>query len=649
MVMDDLIKQLRSVFSEQKRPAYERRRPVRHILFLTIPTGLFFSILSYLDGKHGLALVELVIMLGVLPPVCWVIRHDRYIGVGETLVMLAAVALFSALLVTGGRSGAGSSWIFVYPFLAFYINDQRRAWLWVGFFALAVLAYAEAVENGLASSYYSPEQLDIFALAFLVFSGMAYIFNSVRNQYDSRLETQVEEQTRELRRSLEELRHRALHDDLTGLPNRYLLEDRLAQTLKACEREGYCTFCVVVANLDRFQEINNVLGHDGGDEVLKQLAGRISELLRASDTVARVGGDTFAMILPKADGEAAHTVAQKIFLAMDEPFVVHGTEVEMSVSIGIAMAPVHGSRPDVLLQRADLAMRQAKVLQTGTAVVYDQEQDPYSLRRLMLFGKLRKAITNGQLTLVYQPKIDLVSLRIDSVEALIRWYDEEEGQIPLGEFIPMAEQTGMINPMSEWVLEEAASQAVVWKQAGFRIPIAVNLSPRNLLNPTLVPNMEALLTRHDLSGDEICIEVTESALITQPKTALSILSALSEMGIAISIDDFGTGYSSLAYLKHLPVDELKIDRCFVSAMLTSEADRMIVKSTVELAHGLDLSVVAEGVEEKEVLMALKEMGVDKAQGFYMSRPLSPADLETWLAESEWGLSAARPRAATQTG
>ena len=645
MVMDDLIKQLRNIFSEQRRPAYERRRPVRHILYLTIPTGLLFSILNYLDGKHGLALIELVIMLGILAPVCWVIRHDRYIGLGESIVMLAGVALFGALLVTGGKAGAGSNWAFVYPFLAFYINDQRRAWFWVGFSMLAILAYAGAVESGWATSYYSSEQLDIFALTFLVFSGMAYIFNSIRNQYDSRLEAQVEKQTSKLRQSLEELRHRALHDDLTGLPNRYLLEDRLAQTLKACEREGYCTFCVAVANLDRFQEINDALGHEGGDEVLKQMAGRISSLLRSSDTVARVGGDTFAMILPKTDEGTVHIVAQKIFLAMDEPFTVNETDVEMSVGIGIAVAPTHGTKPDVLLQRADLAMRQAKALQTGTAVVYDQEHDPYSLRKLVLFGKLRKAIANGQLTLAYQPKIDLESMRIDSVEALVRWYDEEEGQIPLGEFIPIAEQTGMINPMSQWVLEAAATQMAEWKALGLNIPVAVNLSPRNLLNPTLVTDMKALLERHGLNSGEICIEVTESALITQPKTALSILSALSEMGICISIDDFGTGYSSLAYLKHLPVNELKIDRCFVSAMLTSDADRMIVKSTVELAHGLGLHVVAEGVEEETVLMALKALGVDKAQGFLMSKPLPAADLQTWLAESEWGLSSSPAKAA----
>ena len=639
-----LLEQLRRAFSTEKRPDYARRKPVQHILFVTIPIGLIFSVLNFLGGHHGLAMIEIVVMVFVLLPILQLVKRDDRIGACENIIMVAAVIMFTTLLVSGGKSGAGSNWIFVFPFVAFYINDQRRAWQWIGLFLLIMVGHAAAASMGSMDAYYSPEQLRVFPVTFLFYSLIAYTFNQIRNQYEGRLEAMVRKKTSELQRSMAELKHHALHDDLTGLPNRYLFEDRLKQAIKECERRGYCTLCVAVINLDRFREINNVLGHDGGDEVLRQMAGRISNLLRASDSVARVGGDTFALILPQSDEEAAHTVARKIFLAMDEPFDVHETAIEMSVSIGISMVPVHGTRPDVLLQRADLAMRQAKTLQMGMAVIYNQQQDPYSLRKLVLFGKLRKVIANGQLSLVYQPKISLENLRIDSVEVLIRWYDEEEGHVPLGDFIPMAEQTGIINQMSEWVLEEAARQAAKWKKDGYKIPVAINLSPRNLLNSTLVADIESLLTRHGLESSDITIEVTESALMTHPDMALSILTALSDMGICLSIDDFGTGYSSLAYLKKLPVDELKIDQSFIFDMLKNTTDLKIVESTVELAHGLGLRVVAEGVEEEEVLMALKAMGADKAQGYFMSRPLPAADLQVWLSESEWGL----PGSASET-
>lgn len=643
-----LVEQLRRAFSAEERPAYARRKPVQHILFVAIPTGLVFSVLNLLGGHYQLALVEIIVMGFMLPPVLWLVKRDDRIGVCENITMVAAVIMFTALLVTGGKAGAGSNWIFVYPFVAFYINDQQRAWLWIGLFFLIMLAHEAAADLGIMDAFYSPAQLSIFPVTFLFYSLIAYTFNRIRNQYEGRLEARVKQKTTELRRSLEELRRHALYDGLTGLPNRYLFEDRLKQAISVNERES-CPLCVAVIDLDRFQQINNVLGHDKGDEVLKQMAGRIVRQVRASDTVARVGGDTFALILPKTDQDTVQLVARKVLLAMDEPFIVHGDAVEMTAGIGIAVAPLHGSEPEVLLQRADLAMRQAKENPMGTAMIYDQQQDPYSLRKLMLFGKLRKAISSGQLTLVYQPKIDLESMRIDSVEALVRWQDEEEGFISPAEFIPMAEQTGIINPLSDWVLEEAARQAVAWKRAGYQIPIAVNLSPRNLLNPTLVADIKALLARHDLDCSDICLEVTETALMTRPETALAILTELSQMGVCLSIDDFGTGYSSLAYLKKIPVDELKIDQSFVFDMLKNKTDLKIVESTVELAHGLGLKVVAEGVEEEEVLMKLKAMGVDKAQGYFMSRPLAASDFQVWLAESPWGLSTSASGIESQAG
>lgn len=635
-MFSDMTTTLKTVFSEQKRPAYARRKPVFLILCLTIPVGSIFSLLNYFTGNYRLALVEIFVMLFILTPVFWLVKKDHLVSLSENIVMLAAVIIFSSLYITGGKAGAGSNWIFIFPFVAFYINDQLKAWKWIGLFIVLMLVYITAANQAYINPYYPTEQLQVFPVIFLFYTFLAYHFNKLRNQYDSRLEAQVNRQTEELQHHMEELKRYALFDTLTGLPNRRLFEDLLEQAIKICEREKD-SLCVAVIDLDRFQEVNNVMGHDKGDKVLQLMGQRISGQTRNSDTVARVGGDTYALILPKASQETAYAVAQKIITAMNEPFVIQGYAIDLSIHVGIALAPLHGNQPSILLQRADLAMRQAKTDQMDRAVIYDQKKDPYSFRKLVLFGKLRKAITNGGLSLVFQPQIDLITMRISGVETLIRWYDDEEGFVSPAEFIPMAEQTGIINQISEWVFEQAACQSAIWKEAGFRIPIAINLSPHNLLNTELLKDTKTLLERHGLTCEDISIEVTETALMAHPENALAVLTSLHNMGIHLSIDDFGTGYSSLAYLKNLPVDELKIDQCFIINMLENEADMMIIKSTIELAHAFGLNVVAEGVESKDILCALKEMNVDRAQGYFMARPLPASGLQEWLRESEWGL------------
>jgi len=621
---------------QERAAAFERRKPVRVILALTIPTGLLFSLLNYLGGNDQQALIEFVVMVFVLFPVFWLVKKDEYISLSENIIMFASVIIFGSLLISGGKGGAGSNWMFIIPFVAFYINDQRTAWKWIGLFCLVMLIHLVGSILGFVNPYYSIEKLLVFMGTFLFYTVLAYIFNSIRNQYDSKLESQVKKQTRELHDHMEVLSRHALFDDLTGLPNRYSLESTLAEKIKQSGR-GKHELCVVVIDLDRFQEINNIMGHDKGDEVLRQTGARIAGLIRAEDRVARVGGDTFALILSDTDRQKVHEICKKIFMAMDAPFHVHDYEIEMSVNIGIALAPLHGNKPDILLQRADLAMRQAKLDQVGRAVVYDEGNDPYSLRKLVLLGKLRKALSKGCLSLVYQPKINLDTMHVAGVEALIRWHDAEDGFISPAEFIPMAEQTGIINQISEWVLKEALSQIAAWKKAGFHIPVTVNVSPRNLLDASLPQDVEGLLAGCGLSSKDLCIEVTETAFMMRPERSLAALTALHDLGIHLSIDDFGTGYSSLAYLKNLPVDALKIDQCFVLSMLKNTADMIIVKSAIELAHRFGLTVTAEGVEEAEVLHTLKEMGADSAQGDFMSPPLSADDFLTWVNESEWGL------------
>jgi len=636
--MSTLMGQIRRAFSNQKRPAYDRSKAVHLILFLTVPTGLVFSAFNFVSGNTKLALIEAFVMLFVLAPVYWLVKKSEYIDLGENIVMVAAVGIFSILYITGGFGGAGSNWIYIYPFVAFYLNDQQKAWKWVGFFILIMLGNLSLASNGYITAYYEVEKLDVFLVTFLFYTFLAYHFSSLRNQYDSRLESQVNEKTADLQKAMKELERLAKFDSLTGLANRYSFETKLLESIRACAKKK-CSLCVAVIDLDRFQEINNIMGHDKGDEVLRQVGQRLTGLIRDSDTIARIGGDTFALILRETDEKTHSPLTQQIVKAMHEEFDIQGYPIELSMRIGVAFFPQHGNDPGILLQSADLAMRQAKTDLADKAVIYDQEQDPYSFRTLMLFGKLRKAINTNSLFMVYQPKINLDTLRITDVEALIRWQDEEEGFISPAEFIPMAEQTGLITQISEWVYEEAARQAAVWKNAGYSIPIAVNLSPHNLLDAKLLEKTEVMLEQHGLNSSDISIEVTETAFMNRPDTVLAILNSLHDLGIKLSIDDFGTGYSSLSYLEKLPVNELKVDQCFVTHMLDKPRDMMIVKLVIELAHGLGLKVVAEGVEDRPVLLKLKEMGVDKAQGFYMSRPQSPEDLLGWLVTSEWGIEA----------
>lgn len=433
---------------------------------------------------------------------------------------------------------------------------------------------------------------------------------------------------------IDELEHKALYDNLTDLPNRSLLQDRLGCALQLAHRET-SSLAVLMVDVIRLREINDLMGHHNGDLVLQEVADRLQNMLRESDTVARLGGDEFAVVLPTADFKQAQRIADKIQRLFEQPVIVEDTPLEIEAAIGIAMYPDHGDDPAILIQHADIAMRVAKS-ETSSFSIYDPQDDPFSARRLKLHGELRQAIKSGALAVYYQPKVDIKTGRVTSVEALARWPHPSEGMISPVDFIPMIEQTGLIRPFTLWILEQAIKQSKHWALAGIDLAVAVNLSTRNLLDPSLPDSISQLLQFHQLDPDRLTLEITESAVMSRPEHALKILTRLHAMGMKLSIDDFGTGYSSLAYLKRLPVTELKIDYFFVSGIIESESDAVIVRSTIDLAHNLGLSVVAEGVENKEVLNLLTILRCDAAQGYYFSRPIPATELSSWLAESAWG-------------
>lgn len=434
------------------------------------------------------------------------------------------------------------------------------------------------------------------------------------------------------------LTHRALHDSLTGLPNRTLLFDRLTHTLDEAHRHGN-PVGLFILDLDRFKEVNDTLGHHSGDLLLKTVGERVSGLLRRSDTIARLGGDEFAILLPHTPLGRAQRCAEKIIDCLETPIPTAGVDLDIDVSIGIAMYPDHGTDAETLLQHADVAMYKAKEHNLGYAI-YEPREDRHSVRRLTLMAELRAAIENHQLELHYQPKLDLRSRKVVGVEALLRWRHPDYGSVPPDEFIPLTEQSGLIFPLTDWVLREALRQCELWHQQGLQLQVAVNLSTCSLQDAQCASKIANLLSKRLVMAKQLVLEITESAMMTDVNRAMDAASALDAIGVCLSIDDFGTGFSSLSHLKRLPVDELKIDRSFVQDMAQDQSDIILIQSIIDLAHNMDLRVVAEGVESAAAIEILDRLGCDIVQGFFISRPLPAREFEAWLRHSVWPKEAA---------
>jgi diguanylate cyclase (GGDEF)-like protein len=445
--------------------------------------------------------------------------------------------------------------------------------------------------------------------------------------------------TRRHRRSLLVERQRALHDSLhdalTGLPNRTLLAEWFGQSLQTAARAGTSTGLLLI-DLDRFKDINDTFGHRLGDDLLTQIGPRLTAVLRDVDTVARLGGDEFAVLVPDVGDEAAATaVALSLRSALAEPFRVDGVDLDIEASIGVVVSGEHGLDADVLLQRADIAMYVAKTTDIGV-FAYDPATDEHTPAKVALLGELRRAIERRELVLHYQPKVSISTGDLVGAEALVRWQHPERGLVPPDAFIPLAEHTGLIGPLARYVLDAALAQARVWADAGRPMTVSVNLSARNLLDDGLLDYVAAVLRRYGLGADALELEVTESAIMTEPVRARQLLERLASMGLRIAIDDFGVGYTSLGQLKDLPITELKIDRSFVMTMLEDHSNAVIVQSVVDLGHNLGLTIVAEGVESEQALDLLAGYGCDVAQGYHLSRPMPAEAFDAWASQRHFG-------------
>jgi diguanylate cyclase (GGDEF)-like protein len=444
-----------------------------------------------------------------------------------------------------------------------------------------------------------------------------------------------------------ELVRQATHDTLTGLPNRAALMQIAAEAVAASTAQRPVS--VLMIDLDRFKVINDSLGHAVGDQLLAQVGPRLRSILRPSDTIARLGGDEFAVLLPTAGAENARMVADRLAEQLVDPFLVEGMDLHVDASIGIAVSHVSGHEElatvETLLRDADIAMYRAKESRGGI-VLFDPVRDTQSSSRLELSAELRRALVDSQLVLHYQPVVDMTQGRVAGVEALVRWRHPERGMVPPGDFLPLAEESGLIVPMSEAVLAMAISQVARWTAGGYQIPVSVNLSPRWLQTTDVPDVVDRMLAEHGVPARLLRLELTENVVLSDPEETLPKLLRLREMGVGLSLDDFGTGYSSMTHLRRLPVDELKVDRGFVQAMASVPQDAVIVRAAIELGHNLGMSVVAEGVEDADTLAEVVAAGCTLAQGFFFAQPLPADELEAWVDERFPGCRAPAGVAAT---
>ena len=436
-----------------------------------------------------------------------------------------------------------------------------------------------------------------------------------------------------------EREQQALHDSLTGLPNRALLQDRVARLLLDRAHAGD-SLAVMLLDLDHFKEINDTLGHHVGDLLIREVGSRLKEAVREGDTVARLGGDEFAVLVASMTAaEEVVPVAERIVTALREPFTIDGVRLDVQASIGIAISPGHGNDVETLIQRADVALYTAKE-QRGCWAMYSPDSDRYTVERLALLGELRTGLDTGQLVVFYQPKSNAHTGAVLGVEALARWRHPTRGLLSPDEFIPLAENTGLIGELTFEVLRQALGQVRAWQSAGMRLGVSVNLSARQLTDLDLPSDVAALLTEFNLSPSTLTLEVTESTIMADPSRTLTVLRLLADLGVSLSIDDFGTGYSSLAYLKRVEAHELKIDKSFILGMSHNSNDAVIVRSTIELGHNLGLRMVAEGVEDAATWRLLRALGCDVVQGYHLSRPLPPEQITKWLCDHDMRVSMA---------
>ena len=603
----------------------ERIDTVRITSALGIGVGGIFSLFNLLTpGMLPLALAELSAVIALLVPAAILIRTTERVLLCEALVLLAGLVVFGALIILGGIEGTGLFWVYSAPFIIFFLKGQRQGWWYgLGFVGLVLVYFGVRSPEWHWAYAYSPIVATHFLLSLCFYTFMAANFNLLRSRFEETLQQRVQEKTADAKGLLTQMQFLATHDSVTGLPNRAQLLAVLPAELIAAQAAGHG---LVVGNLriERLFEMGNVLGAEGGESVVRQVAAHLSHILQGHGILARMRRDEFAIIYrldtPSVRAETIGHFVTERQVAVEE----QGISLYVELIFGVAIYPEHSDNAHVLLQKAEQAMLQARKNKQQWSV-YDEQQEQLFLRHHLLFGRLRDAVLNQKLQMHFQPQICLQTGLVIGAEALVRWPDPVEGMIPPVVFIPVAEESGLIRPLTTWVVSECMRECARWHRQGLHIDMSINLSAMNLMDPELMGVLLAGLAETGLNPRYVNLEITESCFMASPKRAMEVIHSIHESGFKLSIDDFGTGYSSLSYLKDLPIDELKIDQSFVRKLLQTPGDQAIVESTIALAHNFKLQVVAEGIEDAETAQWLHGHGCDIGQGYTYAKPMPAAE------------------------
>lgn len=609
----------------------ERMAHVRTNAVLGLSVGAIFSVFNLLTpGMLLLGLVELAAVVLFLFPAVVLARHTQWALACESLIAAAVAVTFGALIVFGGIEGTGLYWVYSTPFIAFFLKGQRQGWWYsLGFVAVVVLYFGVQSPQWDWAYQYSPMVTLQFLLSLCFYTVLAANINLLRSRFEETLQKRVQEKTADAKGLLSQMQFLATHDTITGLPNRTQLLELLPMEIASAQRNGH-GLVVCNARLERLFELSNVLGLDGADRLVRHVAQALSDITNGHGVLARMRRDEFAIVYrldaPSIRAETiGNFISARQFSVEDQ-----GVSLYVELTLGLSIYPDHSEEPHLLLKKAEQAMLQArKNIQPWS--VYDAVQEQMFLRHHMLFGKLRDAILKQQLVMYYQPQICLKTGFVVGAEALVRWPDPEEGMIGPIEFIPVAEESGLIRPLTNWVVGECMRECARWHAAGLQLDVSINLSAMNLIDPELIGVLQSSLKETGLDPKRVNLEITESCFMASPKRALDGIQGIHDAGFKLSIDDFGTGYSSLSYLKNLPIDELKIDQSFVRNLVQTPGDQAIVESTIALAHNFGLQVVAEGIEDDATAQWLLAHQCDIGQGYNYAKPMPAAQFVAFVA------------------
>lgn len=602
----------------------ERIEHVRTSAYLGLCVGMVFSVFNLLTpGMERLGQVELAAVIFLLLPTVLLARYSDRVFVCETLILLAAAVIFGALIIFGGTEGTGMFWVYSAPFIAFFLKGQRQGWWYSVAFAALVMAYFGIRDPAWEATYhYSSVVVTHFMMSLCFYTFFAANINLLRSRFEEKLQQRVQEKTQDAKNLVNQIQFLATHDTVTGLPNRTQLLERLPQEMADAKAAGH-GLVVCTLRLERLFEIGNVLGLEGADNLVRHVAIHLDDIVRGHGLLARMRRDEFAMVYrldtPSVRAETIGAfITGRQFSVQEQGFSLY-----VELTVGLALYPDHSASATDLLSKADQAMLQAhKNAQQWS--VYDAQQEQVFRRHHLLFGKLREAVLQKQLVMHFQPQIDLKSGLVIGAEALVRWPDPTEGMIPPMVFIPVAEESGLIRPITTWIIGACMRECARWHAMGLVIDVSINLSAMNLMDPELLSVLQTGLMQSALNPRYVNLEITESCFMSSPKRAMEVIQCIHEAGFKLSIDDFGTGYSSLSYLKNMPIDELKIDQSFVRKLLQTPGDQAIVESTIALAHNFSLHVVAEGIEDLPTAQWLLQHGCDIGQGYTYAKPM-PAD------------------------